>query len=304
MKIYLSKINESWIIDRVRKEFYKYNPTLTTHNKKKSDIFWLISPWLWKNENIDILKNKKIVCSHYHFDFDNFDKNDFYKLDKFVDHYHVISKNTKSQLKTLTDKPITSIPFWINQNIFFEILDKDKLRSIYKFSQKDFLIGSFQRDTEGSDLISPKLIKGPDIFINLVSEIYKENKNTKIVLAGKRRQYVINELKNLNIPYFYFEMVNFKKLNHLYNLLDLYLVTSRLEGGPQAILESAITRTPILSTKVGVAPEILHESSIINLNSFDSSVPNIDYAYNKSIKYTIPSGINLFNKMFKEIYES
>ena len=40
-------------------------------------------------------------------------------------------------------------------------------------------------------------------------------------------------------------MVNPSKLNELYNILDLYLVTSRIEGGPQAIMEASITRTPI-----------------------------------------------------------
>ena len=32
--------------------------------------------------------------------------------------------------------------------------------------KKTILIGSFQRDTEGHDMISPKLVKGPDIFQN------------------------------------------------------------------------------------------------------------------------------------------
>ena len=30
-------------------------------------------------------------------------------------------------------------------------------------------------------------------------------------------------------------------------MLDMYIVSSRLEGGPQAILESALTKTPIIS---------------------------------------------------------
>ena len=40
-------------------------------------------------------------------------------------------------------------------------------------------------------------------------------------------------------------MADLELLNNLYNILDLYLVTSRLEGGPQAILESAITKTQL-----------------------------------------------------------
>ena len=64
-------------------------------------------------------------------------------------------------------------------------------------------------------------------------------------------------------------MVDFETLNKLYNTLDLYLVTSRYEGGPQAILECLVTKTPILSTRVGIASEILNEKSIFNMDNFN-----------------------------------
>ena len=55
--------------------------------------------------------------------------------------------------------------FWINQKNWFNIEDKEFLRDKYQISINDYIVGSFQRDTEGFDLKSPKLIKGPDIFI-------------------------------------------------------------------------------------------------------------------------------------------
>ena len=85
--------------------------------------------------------------------------------------------------------------------------------------------------------MSPKLIKGPDIFIDLVNRLNKIQ-NIKILLTGTRRQYVINNLEKIGISYEYFEMVQIDQLNEFYNILDLYLVTSRLEGGPQAVLEN------------------------------------------------------------------
>ena len=124
----------------------------------------------------------------------------------------------------------------MNHKNFYYIDDKLALRKKYGFEPSHYLVGSFQRDTEGSDLKSPKLIKGPDIFIKSVSYLYKKNTNLKVVLTGKRRQYVINELNRLNIPFNYFEMIDGVTLNDLYNVLDLYIVSSRIEGGPQAIL--------------------------------------------------------------------
>ncbi len=304
MKVYLSKINESWIIDRVRHEWYEHSKNISTKEIKNADIIWIIAPWVWKKLPKNHLKSKKVICSYYHFDFDNFSLEEFEDLDQYVDEYHVISQKTEKDLSSLTQKKITSIPFWINSNIFFNIENKVNLRNLFGFNKEDYLIGSFQRDTEGKDLLSPKLIKGPDIFLKLVKEYFRKNQNTKVVLSGKRRQYLINKLTDLGIPYIYFEMVDFDILNKLYNSLDLYIVSSRVEGGPQAILECAITKTPIISTDVGVASEILSPNSIYELKNPLSAVPDVEFAFKKSKKYTTPNGINLFEDMLEKFYES
>ena len=306
MKIYTNKINESWIIDRVIDEWISNNDEITSKSIQDADIVWIISNWTWKKIRIKYLKEKKVVASIYHIDFDNFDKKDeknFYKMDQYVDLYHVISLKTKEQLKRLTNKKIISIPFWVNQKNFFYIENKSSLRKKYGFSEDDYIIGSFQRDTEGSDLVSPKLIKGPDIFIDLVNRL-NNNQNIRILLTGTRRQYVINKLKDLGINYKYFEMVQIDQLNEFYNILDLYLVSSRLEGGPQAILECAVSKTPIISTDVGVASEILHPNSIYSLDNFEEAKPMVEYAYENSKKFILPEGMNRFREMFREIYES
>ena len=307
MKIYLSNINESWVVDRFRRDWYENNQRISTDSIKEADIIWIIAPWIWKKVPKKYLKTKKVVCSIYHIDFEKFNDKDikeFKKRDEFVDIYHVISKKNISEVRKLTTKRIVSIPFWVDQNLWFQITNKSNLRKKYGFSEKDFLVGSFQRDTEGHDLISPKLIKGPDIFLEIVTKKYSTNKNLKVVLTGKRRNYLINNFEERKIPYKYFEMVNEVSLNELYNILDLYLITSRLEGGPQAVLECAISKTPILSTNVGVAPEILHENSIYNIDEFDKAEVNVSYAYEKSLSFTIPKGMIEYKKMFEQVYEN
>ena len=304
MKIYLSKINESWIVDRVKDEWFEYNDEISTKEIKDSDIIWIISPWLWQKIPKRYLKTKKVVCSIYHFEDKDFLKEnliDFYDRDKFVTHYHVISPKVKEQLENLTDKPVTYIPFWVNQNLWFNIEDQQFLRKKFGVAEDSFLVGSFQRDTEGSDLISPKLIKGPDRFIEIVKYYEAKNSNFKVILTGKRRQFVINELERLNIEYLYFEMANFETLNELYNLIDLYVVSSRIEGGPQAIVECGITKTPIISTDVGFASNILAAESIFDMDNFSDAKPNVNYAFQKSLEIQIPDGFNNFIKMFSEI---
>ena len=94
-------------------------------------------------------------------------------------------------------------------------------------------------------------------------------------------------------------MVAHKSLNELYNLIDLYIVSSRVEGGPQSILECAITKI-VISHSVGIAPEILSTESLIILDKILQAKPNLEFAYNSVLELTIPQGINRFDKLFKK----
>jgi len=98
-------------------------------------------------------------------------------------------------------------------------------------------------------------------------------------------------------------MVDFENLNELYNCLDLYIVSSRIEGGPQAILECGITKTPIISTDVGVASEILASESIFNMENYEEAKPNMKVALRNSIKYSTENGMSKYIEMFKKVFK-
>lgn len=304
MKIYIPKVGESWVVDRFRTEWLINNKESSTRFIRNSDIIWIIAPWLWKNISKKYLKIKKIICTVHHIEKNDLKGNklsEFKERDSYVDFYHVISEKTKCELEKLTKKPIIKIPFWVNNKLFYEIKDKEKLRTQFNIPSNSFLVGSFQRDTEGKDLLSPKLIKGPDRLIKIFKHLSELNPNLIVILAGKRRQYIMNELNKEKINFLYFEMVGFETLNKLYNLLDLYVVASRLEGGPQAIFECAIIKTPIISTDVGFASEILDENSIFNMNNFKFAKPNVNLAKKNVNQYTIPKGFEKFKNIFEEL---
>ena len=62
MKVFLNKIKESWIIDRVRKDWYKNNKDISTNYIYKSNIFWIISPWTWNSIPRRALEGKKFFA--------------------------------------------------------------------------------------------------------------------------------------------------------------------------------------------------------------------------------------------------
>ncbi|MAH99425.1 MAG: hypothetical protein CMA12_08865 [Euryarchaeota archaeon] len=303
LRIYINKISENWIVDRQRNEFISRNKKIVTNFQYNSNLIWIIAPWTWENINKKHLKNKKVICTIHHIDeYKLKDQiNSFKKRDNYVDKYHVTNQGTKKQLQKLTDKEIYVEPFWVNSKNWFEIEDKESLRKNYDIDNDAFIIGSFQRDSEGSNLSTPKLSKGPDQFIKILKLYKEEGKNILVILSGKRRNYIINELKNLDIKYLYFEMVDLNKLNELYNLLDLYIVASRFEGGPQSIYECALTKTPIISTNVGIANEILSDESIFNMNEFSKASPNTKVAYNNVQKFIMDVSMPRFIKFMEKI---
>ena len=302
--IYINKADENWIVDRFIQEWCSYNSDYVTDNIEDADIVWIIAPWNLSSISTKILKEKKIICTIHHIDIDKFkgsEKREFYKLDQYVDIYHVISKKTSKTLQNLTSKSITYIPFWINQDTFYQINDKTKLREKYGIPIESYSIGSFQRDTEKKGYKRPKLSKGPDQYLEIAKHLNTTVKRLHVVLAGKRREYIISRLKKENINYSYFEMVDFSSLNDLYNILDLYIVASRVEGGPAAVLESAVSKTPIIGTDVGIVSEILNPVSIFNMSNFKTAKPDVDFAYENSKKYQIPKGFDEFNTFFQSL---
>ena len=102
-------------------------------------------------------------------------------------------------------------------------------------------------------------------------------------------------------------MASTETLNELYNILDIYIVSSRVEGGPQAIVESATTKTPIISSDVGVASQILNPESLFDSNnpsSYFSAVPHTEFAYKKVKHYETPQGFKAFRSLLSDLYES
>ena len=296
----LTTINEKWICDVFKEEFNNYSGLSIADNIANADIIWLLAPWSMRKFKKLHFENKFVVTTIHHIDWDKYDENiAYYKnIESITNKYHVICPKPYNDLKKITEKKIVESNFWINENNYFSMAnDKSELRQKYDISNDAFVIGSFQKDTEGKDDMIPKLSKGPDIFIKIVEDIKKTNENVFIILTGWRRNYVMKELNNIKVKYLYFELVDMKSLNELYNCLDLYIVSSRVEGGPRSILECGLARIPIISTSVGISELILSPESIYDFNDFASyklAKPNIEYAYEKASKYCIKNYMQEF----------
>jgi len=121
-----------------------------------------------------------------------------------------------------------------------------------------FVVGSFLKDGVGMDEgLEPKLLKGPDTFIAVVSRLRTSIPELFVLLTGPARGYVKRELHRLGVPYRHTVVDTRAELAGPYHASDVCLVTSRQEGGPKAVLESLATGVPLVTTSVGQAPELV-----------------------------------------------
>jgi len=121
-----------------------------------------------------------------------------------------------------------------------------------------FVVGSFQKDGVGwGEGLEPKQIKGPDTLVATLERLRARIPDLAVLLTGPARGYVRRELERVGIPYRYANLKSRERLARAYHALDVYLVTSRQEGGPKSVLESMATGAPLVTTRVGQAPELV-----------------------------------------------
>ncbi len=183
---------------------------------------------------------------------------------------------------------------------------KKRLREKYSLPVNAFVIGSFQRDTEGHDLISPKLEKGPDLLADAIITIHEARTKSRfntlarvppihVVLAGWRRQYIMSRLDAASVPYTYFDRPPQDVLNELYQTLDLYPVTARQEGGPQSLIECGLLNIPVISRPVGIADMVLPNTAINDQVTLAfPSVPDVEHL-------RLPKGYEPYRCLIEEV---
>jgi glycosyltransferase involved in cell wall biosynthesis len=281
--IYINPCNENWLIDRLRGEFLEKYPNLCTNEISNASTVWLIAPWCFSNYRL--LKNKRVISSIYHLVPEKIDLNYLKRISEVSNQIHTISYKSQEQIQETLNRKATVIPFWINLN-FWKNQSKIDTRKHLNLPDNNYIIGSFQRDTEGKDLKSPKLEKGPDQLFEIIKSIHTKIHNLHVLVGGYRRQFIINRLKTHDIPHTYIEKASQKTLLNMYNALDLYIVASRYEGGPQAIVECAATKTPIISTDVGCAKMVLDPKSIFEYPKYETAKPNIKVAFHNAQQLT------------------
>ena len=181
------------------------------------------------------------------------------------------------------ENKVLRIPIGIDINLFpLQTPEmKENYRSQFNIPKSAFVIGSFQKDGDGwGKGDDPKMIKGPDIFIKTIKILKDKVPELFVLLTGPSRGYVIKELNKIKVPFKHIHLEKYSEMIKLYKCLNVYLVSSREEGGPRAILESFASKIPLVTTNVGQAVDMVENG----YNAFKSNNLNeeelADHIYN------------------------
>jgi glycosyltransferase involved in cell wall biosynthesis len=303
-KVFVLAPNESWIVDRFVKEWNKDNDDISVTDPNKADVLWLYADWTWERIK-HLAHGKKIVTTVHHIvpeKFGSAERFNFQLRDDITTVYHVTNKYTHDFIRPLTKKPIETISYWANNKIWRPTGVRGDLRKKHGLSADAYLIGSFVRDTEGAGIpqgtFLPKLEKGPDLLADAIITLKQKSKeyfDIEVVLAGWRRQYIMKRLDDAGIKYKYFDLPNQEIINELYQTLDLYPVTARVEGGPQSLIECGLLYVPVISRPIGIAYQVLPETAINDdVTLAVPAVPIIEHL-------KLPNGYDPYRKLFESL---
>lgn len=156
---------------------------------------------------------------------------------------------------------LVRIPIGVDTELFIPPSDRQRAaaRADLGIAEHHVVVGSFQKDGVGwGEGLEPKLIKGPDIFLETVERLSRELP-VFVLLSGPARGYVRQGLERLGIPYAHRYVAAHDDLVSLYRALDIYLISSREEGGPMGLMESMASGVPVVSTAVGMAPDLIRD---------------------------------------------
>lgn len=154
------------------------------------------------------------------------------------------------------------IPIAIRLELFLMCTEENRARMRQRLGipSEAFVAGSFQKDGSGwGEGLEPKWVKGPDVLVQVLRCLKERVPGLFILLSGPARGYVKRALSEAGIPFRHVFARHYEEIASLYHALDVYLVTSRQEGGPKSVLESMASGIPLVTTRVGQAMDLVRD---------------------------------------------
>ena len=162
----------------------------------------------------------------------------------------------------------TLVPFGVDTNNFYPQEDENrvKIRKALRFFNNAFALGFSSRRI--SNINNSKAVS---CFLQALKKLRQDLPNLATLIIGPGWQALAKNIRQQGIPCTQapYEITH-ERVAKYYQAMDLYWVTSRVEGGPVPLLEAMASGIPCISTPVGAALDLIKNQQNGFMVSFDS----------------------------------
>jgi len=181
----------------------------------------------------------------------------------------------------------------IENGVNFENFINKSNHNNYAFNKDEIIVGHIARWHP---------IKGHKFFIEMASNLYKNNNKFRFILVGTRIEWKNKELVRLIEDYGLVDAVELlgeqKDINKVLNRLDIYISTSISESFSLILVEAIACKILSISSDTGIAREALSDDlCIVQTENSDQLI----YAVNSLIKLPSNDIKNIINDSYKLI---
>jgi glycosyltransferase involved in cell wall biosynthesis len=150
---------------------------------------------------------------------------------------------------------VVSVPYGVDSNLFVpaSVAERDVLRARLGLSHAGPIVGFFAKRGSNDDDR-----KGIDVFAKAIKSLRETEKDVAVLIVGPGWGELVEEFMAARITCVWIPFLEaLSAVAELYRALDFYWVTARVEGGPVPLLEAMSSGICVLTTRVGLAREIV-----------------------------------------------
>lgn len=126
-----------------------------------------------------------------------------------------------------------------------------------------------------------QMYKSPDVLIRAVKRLVSKGINVKLTWLGKGkfRQHMEQLAHGLEIEdkVVFMGSVSSEEVTRYLDASDIFLLVSRTEGLPRAVVEAMSRGLPCIGTNIGGIPELLQKEVLVEPESFEEVSNMIEY---------------------------
>lgn len=159
-------------------------------------------------------------------------------------HQIIVSKNEEQAAlssKLCSSKKLIVINNAIKFSDYTTTTDVHQLRHYYSIPANATVIGTVARIEKQKNI---------ELFLEVANTILHDYPNALFVITGNgsRKDKIVRMIRQLGLQDRVLLTGYIDRVQHIYEVIDIFLTTSRWEGSPYVVLEAAYFRKPIVST--------------------------------------------------------